>query len=147
VAEGATRPVLDASALLAYLANEPGADAVADAISAGTTMSTVNLAEALSNIAARNADPAQVTAQLTGRGLIDGAITIEPFDTADAVEVARLRPLTNRAGLSLGDRACLALARRLSCPVLTADRAWTSLALDLDIRLIRGATNWGPPGA
>jgi ribonuclease VapC len=135
--EASTQPVLDASALLAYLGNEPGADVVADAIAGGATISTVNLGEALSTLAARGSDPADVASGLTDRGLLDGAIAVEPFTSTDAIEVARLRPLTHSAGLSLADRACLALARRLSTPVLTADQAWTGLTLDVDVRPIR----------
>lgn len=137
MAEAAVAPVLDASALLAHLGNEPGAELVADAIAAGATIGTVNLAEALSTLAARGQDPSDVASELTARGLLDGAITVEPFTTADAIEAARLRPITRQAGLSLADRACLAIARRLGVPVLTSDQAWASLALDVDIRPIR----------
>ncbi len=135
--DASTQPVLDASALLAYLGNEPGADVVADAIAGGATISTVNLSEALSTLAARGSDPADVASNLTHRGLLDGAIAVEPFTTTDAIEVARLRPLTYSVGLSLADRACLALGHRLSTPVLTADHAWTSLTVDVDVRTIR----------
>jgi ribonuclease VapC len=130
-------PVLDASALLAYLGDETGADIVADAISGGVAISTVNLGEALSTLATRGSDPAAVASELTSRGLLDGAITVEAFTAADAVETGRLRPLTRAAGLSLADRACLALARRLAASVLTADLAWMSLTLDVDVRAIR----------
>jgi PIN domain nuclease of toxin-antitoxin system len=129
--------VLDASALLAYLGGEPGDDLVADAIAGGATIFTVNLAEALSTLASRGADPAEVSEGLAERGLLGGAITVLPFTDADAVEAARLRPLTRKIGLSLGDRACLALGRRLSAPVLTADVAWARLKLDVDVRSIR----------
>ncbi|MGD0981854.1 MAG: type II toxin-antitoxin system VapC family toxin [Solirubrobacteraceae bacterium] len=131
-------PVLDASALLAYLGNELGGDVVAEAIAGGATISIVNLAEALSTLATRGADPTAVVTRLTERGLLDGAITVEPFTLADATEAARLRPLTRLAGLSLADRACLALASRLSREALTADRAWLGVELnDVDIRMIR----------
>jgi len=129
--------ILDASALLAYLRDEPGADVVADAIATGVVISTVSLGEVLSRVADRDTDPARVARQMTDRGLLDGAIAVEPFTTADAIEVARLRPLTRDAGLSLGDRACLALARRLSAPVLTADSAWSKLDLPLELHQIR----------
>lgn len=129
--------ILDASAMLAYLRDEPGADLVAAAVAAGAAISTVNVGEVLSRVADRDADPARVARQMTDRGLLDGAIAVEPFTTADAVEVARLRPLTRDLGLSLGDRACLALARRLDAPVLTADSAWAKLDLPLDLRQIR----------
>jgi ribonuclease VapC len=135
--EAVNQAVLDASAILAYLGNEVGADVVADAIADGATISTINLAEALSTLAARGSNPAEVVADLTDAGLLDGAITVEAFTSADSIETARLRPLTRSAGLSLGDRACLALARRLSTHVLTADRAWTGLTLDVDVHPIR----------
>jgi ribonuclease VapC len=129
--------ILDASALLAYLRDEPGAEVVADAVATGAVISTVNLGEVLSLVADRDADPARVARQMTDRGLLDGAIAVEPFTSADAIEVARLRPLTRDLGLSLGDRACLALARRLDAPVLTADSAWSKLDLPLKLRQIR----------
>ncbi|HZV72385.1 MAG TPA: type II toxin-antitoxin system VapC family toxin [Conexibacter sp.] len=129
--------VLDASAFLAYLRDEPGADAVADAIAAGAAISTVNLGEVLSRVADRGADPARVARQMTDRGLLDGAIAVELFTSADAVEVGRMRPLTREHGLSLGDRACLALARRLELPAMTADTAWSKLDLKLELRQIR----------
>ncbi|MGH2887309.1 MAG: type II toxin-antitoxin system VapC family toxin [Solirubrobacteraceae bacterium] len=141
--EATMPPVLDASALLAYLGNETGADVVADAIAGGATISTVNLAEALSTLAARGRDPAAVAAELTNRGLLDGAITVAPFIVADSTEVARLRPLTRSAGLSLADRACLALARRLSVRVLTADQAWSELDLGVEVEPIRAVAEGG----
>jgi len=127
-------PVLDASALLAYLGDEPGAEVVSEAIAGGAAISTVNLAEVLSHAAGRGSDPAALVERMTERGLLGGAIAVEPFNTADAVETARLRPLTRQAGLSLGDRACIALARRLDAPALTADLAWAH-AGDLAVEL------------
>ena len=130
-------PVLDASALLAHLRDEPGADAVAEAIADGAVISTVNLAEVFSRAADRGEDPAKLAAELTQIGLLDGAITVEPFTAADAIDTARLRPLTRVAGISLGDRACLALARRLKAPALTADVAWQGVAHGVELRPIR----------
>lgn len=130
-------PVLDASAFLAYLGNEPGAEEVVELIAGGATVSTVNLAEVFSTAAERGLDPGQLAEQLAGRGLLDGAIAVEPFTTADAIEVGRLRPLTREAGLSLGDRACLALARRLGVAAYTADRTWSSVTLDARLHQIR----------
>jgi ribonuclease VapC len=129
--------VLDASALLAYLREEPGADVVAEAIAGGVVLSTVNLAEVFSRSADRGADPAKLAATLTQSGLLDGAIAVEPFTATDAIDVAHLRPLTRDAGLSLGDRACLALARRLGAPVLTADTAWQGAAHGAELHPIR----------
>jgi ribonuclease VapC len=130
-------PVLDASALLAYLREEPGADIVADTIADGAIISAVNLAEVLSRSADRGADPAKLAATLAEGGLLDGAITVEPFTAADAIDTARLRPLTRDAGLSLGDRACLALARRLDNQAVTADTAWLGIPHDVELRQIR----------
>lgn len=129
--------VLDASALLAYLRDESGAAVVADGIAAGAAISTVNLAEVLSRAADRGADPERLAAQLTESGLLEGAIVLEPFAAADAVEVARLRPLTRETGLSLGDRACLALARRLGAPALTADAEWSKAQHGVELQQIR----------
>lgn len=130
-------PVLDASTLLAHLRDEPGADVVAEAIAGGAVISTVNLAEVFSRVADRGGDPAKLAAELTQSGLLDGAITVEPFTAADAVDTGRLRPLTRDAGLSLGDRACLALARRLDAPALTADTDWQGVAHGVELRPIR----------
>jgi ribonuclease VapC len=130
-------PVLDASALLSYLRDEPGADVVAEAIASGALISTVNLAEVFSRVADRGGDPAKLAADLTQSGLLDGAITVEPFTVADAIDAGRLRPLTRDAGLSLGDRACLALARRLDAPALTADTDWQGIAHGVELRPIR----------
>ncbi len=129
--------VLDASALLAYLQSEPGDDVVADAIADGASISTVNLAEALSRAAEQGTDPVKLAVQLTERGLLDGAIAVEPFTSADAIDAARLRPLTRDAGLSLGDRACLSLALRLGVPALTADTAWHGAAHGVELHPIR----------
>jgi PIN domain nuclease of toxin-antitoxin system len=131
--------VLDASALLAYLRDEEGAELVADAIAGGAMMSTVNLAEVLSRAADHGADAASLADDLAARGLLGGPIVVEAFTAADAVDVARLRPVTRAAGLSIGDRACLALARRLGAPAMTADTAWagTELAVGVELTQIR----------
>lgn len=130
-------PVLDASALLTYLRDEPGAEMVTEAIAGGGAISTVNLAEVLATAATRGSDPAELVEKLVRRGLLEGALAVVPFTTADAIEAARLRPLTRAEGLSLGDRSCLALARRLHAPALTADRTWLDLAVDVIVRPIR----------
>ncbi len=128
--------VLDASALLAYLRDEPGADVVADVIADGAVMSTVNVAEVLSRAADHGADPRRLARQLTERGLLEGAIAVAPLTTDDAVEIAYLRPRTRDQGLSLGDRACLALATRLGVSAVTADSAWSQVDAP-HVRLIR----------
>jgi ribonuclease VapC len=129
--------VLDASALLAYLHDEPGAEIVADAIAGGAAISTVNLAEVLGRATDSDNDPARLAGQMADRGLLGGAISVEPFTDSDAIETARLRPETRAQGLSLGDRACIALARRLCLPALTADTAWSRLNLEVTLQQIR----------
>jgi ribonuclease VapC len=124
--------ILDASALIALLHDEPGSDAVVDAITATAAMSVVNWAETLSKVAADGGDPQQVADNLQASPLI-----LEPLTDADCVEIARLRPLTKAHGLSLADRACLALAKRLDLPVVTADRDWAGLDLGITVQLIR----------
>ena len=126
--------ILDASALIAFLHNEPGAEAVVDAITATAAVSVVNWAETLSKVAADGDDPQQVADSLQTS---DSPLILEPLTDADCVEIARLRPLTKAHGLSLADRACLALAKRLEIPVVTADRDWADLNLGTTVQLIR----------
>lgn len=130
--------VLDASALLALINEEPGAHVVSKAVANGAAISVVNWIEVLSKLAEEGGNPELASAEITAANPIETAVKIEPVTTEDAIEAARLRPLTREKGLSLADRACLALGRRLSVPVLTADREWTGLGdLSASVRLIR----------
>lgn len=133
----AVASVLDASALIALLHDEPGAEAVVEAIAAGAAASVVNWAEVLSKVAADGDDPRQVAARLDVRTGANAAIWVEPLTSEDCITVAELRPATKTLGLSLGDRACLVLARRLGIPALTADRSWADAGVDVEVRLIR----------
>ncbi|HEU5317894.1 MAG TPA: type II toxin-antitoxin system VapC family toxin [Chloroflexota bacterium] len=126
------RYVVDASALLALLNQEPGAERVARAISAGSFVSAVNFSE--------------VVARLSDAGMPEPAVrealdTLElnvvAFDRALGYRAGFLRPSTKRAGLSLGDRACLALAQHDNLPALTADRAWRQVATGTRVEIIR----------
>lgn len=129
--------VLDASAALAYLRDEEGAERVAEALGDGAVMSAANWAEVLSKVADLGEDPEALEARLLAEGLIGSALEIVPLEPRDAAAIARLRPVTRAAGLSLGDRACLALAARLDLPALTADRAWMGLDLGTEVEPIR----------
>lgn len=124
--------VLDASALLALLLEETGASAV-EAELDDTVISTVNLCEVATRLG-RGQSPDTVRATLDHLMLV--AI---PPDEALAIDAAVIHRLTSKAGLSLGDRFCIALARRLACPVLTADRPWLKIAdtIGVEVRLIR----------
>jgi PIN domain nuclease of toxin-antitoxin system len=129
--------VLDASALLAHLNDEVGADVVEDALVDGSVMSAANLAEVLSKLAEVGEEPEKVYETLLQQGLLGGRLAIEPLTPNDAVIIAELHRKTRSHGLSLGDRACLALATRLQVPALTADRSWTGLGVGIRIKTIR----------
>jgi PIN domain nuclease of toxin-antitoxin system len=126
--------VLDASALLAFLFREEGHERVARAL-ADSCMSTVNLAEVLGRFERDGRDAALVHRRLRASG-----IAWIPFGREDAARAAALVPLTRQLGLSLGDRACLALARVREATALTADRAWRELdaeAIGAAVEVIR----------
>lgn len=124
---------------MALLHEEAGADAVAAAISAGAVISLVNLAEVLSKLADAGEDPDRVRSRLRDADPHSSAraLSVESLTEDDCVEVARLRPVTRGLGLSLADRACLALAARLALPVLTADRSWADAEVEVEVRQIR----------
>lgn len=137
-ADAAPAAVLDASALMALLHREEGAITVIEAIEAGAAISVVNWAEVLSKLAERGEEPGTVAASLRQAEGSETVLEIEPLSEEDCVEVARLRPRTRGAGLSLADRACLALAARFEVPALTADRAWAELnEVGVAVKLIR----------
>ncbi|HEU4967773.1 type II toxin-antitoxin system VapC family toxin [Sphingomonas sp.] len=123
--------VLDASALLALFLEEPGADRVLSALRQ-CEISSVNAAEVGARLSDRGYDLDELYSDLREMGL-----AITAFDAGQAEASSRLRSVTKALGLSLGDRACLALALCRSAKVLTADRAWMSLSLETEIQLIR----------
>jgi len=134
-----SQSILDASALLAYLHGEEGADEVAHAIAHSTSISAANWAETLSKVAELGDQPSRITTDLEEQGLLHGLIEVEPLTAEDALVIGELRLPTRELGLGLGDRACLALGLRLGLPVFTADRSWTELKhLDVEVRPIRG---------
>ena len=126
--------VLDASALLAYLWQEPGHETVAQRIEQSTVMmSSVNLSEVLSRAADKGMSPPAMAA-------LQAALPFEiiPFDRAQAQTAASLRPPTKALGLSLGDRACLALAIERQAVALTADRVWQAIKIEgLVVEMLR----------
>ena len=123
--------VLDASALLAMLNAEPGADVVAEAIPGGV-ISAVNLSEVVAKLCEAGMPEDVIYQALQPLGL-----QIETFDEEQAYQAGLLRTATQNAGLSLGDRACLNLARRLGVAALTADRTWSGVSMGATVKLIR----------
>ena len=123
--------VLDASALLALLNEEPGAARVEEALSRPCAMSAVNWAEVLAHNVADSGLLRAVTSGATP------VLSIVPFDDHQARETARIKAATAGVQLSLADRACLALGRLRNAPVLTADRAWRSLKLKVKVVVVR----------
>jgi ribonuclease VapC len=126
--------VLDASALLVFLNSEPGAETVEAQMTEGASMSSVNLSEVVAKLNERGMPLLEIKNVVSDLGL-----QIEPFDEASAYVAGELRQLTKQAGLSLGDRVCLALGIKDGRVVLTADRAWQDLKYipGLTVELIR----------
>ena len=123
--------VLDASALLAFLRQEPGSELV-DQVLGTAVLTSVNWAEVVQKSLSAGVNVDGLRQDLQALGL-----AVEPFTAVDADTAAKLWPQTRRSGLSLADRACLSLGLRLNLPVLTCDRAWAGLALPLEIQLLR----------
>ena len=123
--------VLDASAALAVLNGEPGAETV-EAHLPGALISSVNAAEVASKLVdgGTEAEGAMVFIQRLGLKVI-------AFEEADITVTALLRGQTRSAGLSLGDRVCLALAQRFQVPAVTSDREWGRVETGVEVRLIR----------
>jgi len=123
--------VLDASAVLAVLNDEPGARSV-QAVLDEARISAVNLSEVVSRLQDRGVPDAAID-----QILIDLDLTVAPFDADQAVRAGKLRKSTRGVGLSLGDRACLALAASTGGTALTTDKAWASLKLDVRVEQAR----------
>jgi PIN domain nuclease of toxin-antitoxin system len=124
------RNVFDSSALLALILREPGGDL--DAILDGSIISAVNMAEVRTKLIDLDTlDPDALEDDLSG------LILVEPFTEEHARIAARLRGSTRHLGLSLGDRACLALAIVENAEAYTADRSWTEVDIGCVVNLIR----------
>ena len=127
-----SKVVLDASAILAVLHREPGGEVVVP-LASGALISAVNVAEASARLSDWDMREGECRQAILELGLV-----VVPFDAELAFDSSALRPATKHLGLSLGDRACLALAKREGLPALTADRVWSGLDIGVEVRLIRG---------
>jgi ribonuclease VapC len=125
------RVVLDASAVMAILKLEDGAEIVLDHLK-DAAISAINVSEVAAKLVEKGQSIAQARRTIGMLGL-----EVETVDERQAYVAAALRPGTRSKGLSLGDRHCLALAAKLGATVLTADKAWGQIECGLDIKLIR----------
>ena len=128
------RVILDASAILAYLLQEPGGESVAEAIDSGAGLGTANLAEVMTRLVRDG------VAVDTARQVLSALpVTLFDLDADLALRAGALVPATRKFGLSLGDRLCLALAIRENVPAVTADTAWAEVAplIGATVQLIR----------
>ena len=125
-----TSCVIDTSAVFIDLQNEDGATEARKWLR-DAAISSVNLHEIVAKATDKGASPDQA------RELIEKMrLTVHAHDAQDAVESGLLRNATRGKGLGLGDRACLALAKKLDLPAVTADRAWADLADDLGVKVV-----------
>jgi ribonuclease VapC len=123
--------VIDASAALAYVLEEGGADHVLDAID-GAAISAVNWAEVVEKAISADVDDRSLRSIFEGLGA-----TVLPVDADQSEFAARLHKATRSLGLSLADRICFALAASRNLPVMTADRAWVEVDVGVEVQLIR----------
>jgi ribonuclease VapC len=123
--------VVDASAVIAFLVGEPFSRFDGERLG-NALISAVNLSEVLTRMPEIGVPERETAAAVERLNL-----RVVAFDESQARATALLRPVTRQAGLSLGDRACLALGRARGCPVVTADRVWATVDIGVEIILIR----------
>ena len=126
------RIVLDASAILAVINAEPGAEKLTAHLLAGAVGSTVNLAEVQTKLVSRGWTSEQAWEDATSP-----VREVLPFDEEQARIAGDLVTQTRHLGLSLGDRACLALGIALKAPIYTAEKAWKKVKVSVRIHVIR----------
>jgi ribonuclease VapC len=127
-----SKVVFDASAILALLLEEPGAEKLTDEVIDDAVASTVNLAEVQTKLVLRGYDPDEAW-----EDALDQVTAVEPFTSEQAKIAGSLVTNTAQFGLSLGDRSCLALAIALNAEVYTTENLWKNLKLGVSIHVIR----------
>ncbi len=124
--------VIDASSILVFIFDEPGAGIVGDAARTGRLLvSTVNLAEVFAKLADKG-----IGLDLAKELVAPLDLDPVPFDHGQALASASLRPQTRRGDISLGDRCCIALGTTTGLPILTADRTWRMIADAIGVDLV-----------
>jgi ribonuclease VapC len=123
--------VLDSSAVIALLGRERGAEAI-DAVLQESVISTVNLAEVISKLQERGGSDEEIDASLA-----DLDLTVISFDIEQANKAGKMRNTTRARGLSLGDRACLALAASRGATAVTTDKAWKDFEQIAQVLVVR----------
>jgi PIN domain nuclease of toxin-antitoxin system len=124
--------VFDASAILAILQHERGAETLTDEIRRNAVVSTVNLAEVQAKLVKKGHDPEEAW-----EDALSMMTLVEPFTLEHARIAGDLITMTEKYGLSLGDRSCLALAIALKAPVYTTEQVWRNLKVGVPIHVIR----------
>jgi len=127
-----SKAVLDASAILAMIFQEPGAEQLTEEILDNAVASTVNLAEVQTKLVKKGYDP-----EVAWEDALLLETPPEPFTADQAKMAGSLIATTEKYGLSLGDRSCLALAIALNAPVYTTEQAWKNLKVGIPIHVIR----------
>lgn len=128
---GERRYALDASALLCLFFREPGAERV-EAVLGKACISAANFAEVIAKLVDRGVDGHAIVTDIAELDL-----DVVPFDRVQAEAAGLLREMTRAAGLSLGDRCCLALAQQVGATAMTTDRAWEGLGGGIAIEVVR----------
>ncbi|WP_353259045.1 type II toxin-antitoxin system VapC family toxin [Prochlorothrix hollandica] len=126
-----SKVVVDASAVLALLNQENGSETIAQLID-DAVISAVNLSEVIAKLA-----DAEITEEDIKQILSSLNLEVASFNQEQGFVAGMLRPSTKSIGLSFGDRACLALGISLNLPILTTDRLWANLSLEVEIRVVR----------
>lgn len=127
-----SRAVFDASAILALIQSEPGADKLTQQIRDSAVASSVNMAEVQGKLVLNGWDP-----NIAWEDALSCVADVEPQSAGQAKQAGTLVRSTKQYGLSVGDRSCLALAIELNAEVYTTEKLWKNLKLGIPIHVIR----------